>query len=406
MPFPEALFYHGLERAILLSSQAYFIRVLADYVNGRKTEQPPEDSKQLHSIARSQQLQSICYAQCRSFLPSQWEEEFAAILHRSVNRKFLSQKIAEALNAEKIPFAFVKGHEIEKLYTPVAMRTMGDTDIIIHPQDRQRAHSVMTDLGFQCAEMGESEWIYRQNGLCFEVHDCMLHPHKGNEQLVRFFNNLWSYGLERDGAFHLDWNFHFCYLIQHISGHVIMTGIGFRQFLDIVMVVKKVELNWDWIRNQLEKLGLKDFADICYALCERWFDFRFPFETPPLEEDFFQEATEKMFHDGVFGQENPGNKKLAGLVERQIYGGEKSTTGSKLSLLVEKLFPPYPTMRRLPYCQFLEGRRALLPIAWLWRWIYLLFVKRKGISEVKEQAQAMDTGLAKERVAYLRKWGL
>ena len=393
------------------TEQTYFLKILSDYVHGRKTVLGDDvQMEYVQAIAKSQQLETLFFHQCADGFTRQEEKEMArkkisAALYAYVRRDACVEEIKKAFNEENIQFSLVKGYEIQKLFQPSYVRTMSDTDIIIHGEDREKSHEILTRIGFVCSHDIGHEWHYTKGSVFMEVHESMVHEHEGNEKNVQYFNNLWNHGSRETDYHKLDWNFHFCYLIQHISGHFVMTGIGFRQFLDLVVVIQNIELDWQIIQRELTSLGLWEFALTCLAFCQRWFDVTLPVAGKAIDDDLYEASTQKLFADGVFGRQNKENKELASTLAESHYAG-KSVRMSKFSRKWKQLFPAYGVLKEVPCCAFLEGRPYLLPVAWIWRFIYKVFVEKRTKYALEVLQASADDGQVKKRMDYLKQWGL
>lgn len=387
------------------NEQQFFLRVLSDYLNNRETNAENTDWGVLYEYSKQQQLQGIIYYQCNKFISDNsikesLKEAYYASKYSYIHRILILDSLIAQLFENNIEFSLVKGYEVAKLYKNPYLRTMGDTDIIVHSEDRDIVHSIMLKNGFSCERNISDEWYYYKNGFLFEVHDSMIHSHDGNEYLLDYFNNLWAHGSSFDKYFKLDWNFHFCYLIQHLSGHILFTGVGLRQFMDIVVVAQNIELDWLWIEKELSALGLWDFTRKCLGFCQKWFNVSFPIEVDDVDELFFETVTDKIFKDGVFGQYNQENRDIAPLVDSLVYK-DRTIIASRLLLIKRKLFPTYEEMKEKPYCKFLKHNKLLLPLGWLFRGVYLLFSRKN-----RTKSQLGKNKDLKKRLEMYRSWRL
>ena len=229
----------------------------------------------------------------------------------------------------------------------------------------------------------------------FELHDHMFYePLRNNVDYRAFFDKAWDYAA--DG---IDPNFHLLYMIAHMAKHIINSGIGFRAFLDLVFCCEYEgeKLRWDWIKSRLEDLQLIDFAKTCFTLCREWFHVETPLSYGILDSEFFINATDKAFDDGIFGLENKQNEAAASA--KQISRTEAPYFIGAVKLTLRRIFPSYRDMQLVPWYSFLDGRPWLLPAAWIYRWFYCLknklhssvdligepFLKREQIDERNER---------------------
>ena len=164
-----------------------------------------------------------------------------------------------------------------------------------------------------------------------------------------FFERFCDYASDNK----LNWNYHFLFLILHLRKHMINYGVGFRQFYDIAVVANGngSEMDWGWIGVKLQELGLFDYTKNCCAFCEKWFQVQMPLSSPSVEEKFYQETTEKIFADGVFGFEDHTNKE--NFAVNAIRFSDNSHGISMLVAALRKIFPSYETLtanKSLHFC--------------------------------------------------------
>lgn len=392
----------------MTTEQRFFICVLADHLQGRETAVPDEalDWDALLSLGRSHQLSAILYAQCQNFLPEKYEEtlsrEHATALFYNANREAVVARLMETLEEEEIPHFIVKGAAVAAYYPVKALRTMGDTDLVIHTEDRLRAHAIMQAQGFENKSRFEDrEWVYYKDQMEFELHDHLVY----SETITRsdhesFFNDFWQY--YRDGE--LDWSFHLLFLLLHLRKHLMNEGVGFRQFMDVAVVTKNcAALDWTWIAAKLGELSMMDFARTVFALNAAWFGVETPIPGKVLDESFLEEATALVSRNGVFGFDNAENRDNAAV---NAVRGQENSRQAMSRLAIRKVFPPYEALIVVPHYSFLRGRRWLLPAAWVYRFFY--GVREKKVSRAVRMVRGsyVSDETIQKRSAMLDQWGL
>ena len=352
--------------------QITFLKILSDHLNGRETA-PAEgvDWAAVERIARDHQVAGMVYVQCRDFLPegvrTGLAEKNASELYYYYGRVKLFDQVAQALTKAGIPFYTVKGLNVAKLYPVPALRTMGDCDIVVHPEDKEKAHGVFEKLGFRVHGKEEMEWGYWKNDLEFELHDHLLYDEIVNDQNgIEFSDSAWEMTRRVEGQrYELDQSFHFVFLLLHLRKHIVSSGVGFRQFMDLDVVMRRCALDWAWINTALETLGLVRFARVCFGLLNRWFETPLPFPCEEMEEGFYEEATNKIFANGIFGFHDKANRENRALNAITQKSGRR--WHARLSNLLQSIFPPYRHMRYVPQYSYINGRPWLLPTAWIYR---------------------------------------
>ena len=391
--------------------QHTFLKILSDHLNGRETA-PAEgvDWAAVERIARDHQVAGMVYVQCRDFLPegvrTGLAEKNASELYYYYGRVKLFDQVAQALTEAGIPFYTVKGLNVAKLYPVPALRTMGDCDIVVHPEDKEKAHGVFEKLGFRVHGKEEMEWGYWKNDLEFELHDHLLYDEIVNDQNgIEFSDSAWEMTRRVEGQrYELDQSFHFVFLLLHLRKHIVSSGVGFRQFMDLDVVMRRCALDWAWINTALETLGLVRFARVCFGLLNRWFETPLPFPCEEMEEGFYEEATNKIFANGIFGFHDKANRENRALNAITQKSGRR--WHARLSNLLQSIFPPYRHMRYVPQYSYINGRPWLLPTAWIYR--FYRGVRYRMIDNGKRMMGNVFVSNEKldARERELAKWGL
>jgi hypothetical protein len=387
----------------LNNTQSFLIQVLSDYLNRRETSQASVDWNELFFLADKHEIGGIVYKQCERFIPAPYkaalEQKFGTELYQYQNRLRLFNQISRAFSDNHIPFFTVKGFAVSDLYPVCSLRTMGDCDLVIHTADKKNAHDLMLGLGFECTRQESHEWLYFKNGFKFEIHDHLLYKEKGAVQSwVEFMDTMWDFF---DGS-SLDWSFHYIFLLLHLEKHLTKRGVGFRQFMDLYVVKNSIVLNWTWINQKLNELGLRSFSDRVLMLINYWFGEQSI--TSKNEREFLESATETIIRNGIFGFDNVSNNKNK--VTRKVIRSRKSSLLFSIEHLFSLVFLPYAKLRTIKAYSFIEGRPWLLPVAWIYRVYRTVRYKNKNyISGVLEKSVVTDKEV-EARKKELAMWGL
>lgn len=400
----------------MTNEQQYFLTILSDHLQERATQPPPADLDwaQVAACAKSHQVEAIVYHQCRDWLtgqtepgevPEQLSRAYAAALFYHANNQAAYSELKALYAREKCPFFMVKGLVIAQCYPVPALRTMGDMDIVLRTEDRERTHQGVLDLGYRY-KPGYLVKCYHRGGQALEIHDRLAYEDEPNQKVKAFLDSCWAYtspeGPEGTEV-RLDWNFHFVFLVCHLYKHFSNGGVGFRQFMDLAAAVRHVTLDWEWITARLEDIGLYRFAATALGFCEAWWGIRAPVRAAPPTEQTMEASTAFIFKNGVFGFDN---------ADREVHAREKLMRGSRLprplrplALMVKRICIPYREAVGLSYCSFLRGRKYLLPAAWIYRVFYVSFRKKGHIhAEGKRVFGSQD--ILDAHSALMDQWGI
>lgn len=399
----------------MTATQQFFLDILAGYIRAETSSPPPPgvDWGQLFQLAQAHGLTGTVWAQCRAVpeIPPEALKKLhngliSSVFHDTcIGQDF--REVTAALAGAGIPVLSMKGMLLRRDYPVPQLRTMGDVDLVIRPEDRSRCHEVMTGLGFSCMVDNHAVWTYTRDVVTYEIHDHMMYEDLANSVDYRgYFDRVWEHAAPGpDGLWIPEAGYHFLYLMVHNAKHTMNKGNGFRAYLDLVFFCRGEGRNLDWprISRELEKLRLLEFTRTCFALCESWFGVKMPIPGRALEEDFLEEITEKTFRDGLFGLENRENR--TGGSAKAIRRSRLPYGLAAVKVTLHKLFPPYGDMQLIPWYSFVDGRPWLLPVAWIYRFFYCLRHKSGHSMALLEEPYTCREEI-KERQAMLSRWGL
>ena len=389
----------------MTKEQAAFIHILSDHLNGRKTEGIMDlDWDVLLDYGRRHQVSGMIYVQAKAFMPPEamhcFRQETLAAYMRYSDRKEILARISRAMSEAQIPFFLIKGPLVAAHYPEPALREMSDIDLVVQAADRDACRGLLVSIGFLCAaEQKDREWQFFRNSLEIELHDRLVYQEAVNENgQDEYFNDCWKH--VSDGQ--LEWNYHLMFLIFHLRKHLMNSGAGFRQFMDLAAVIPKIGPDWPWLEENLQKTGMLAFARKCFGFLYRWFGTETPITELP-DELFYEEATQKIFADGIFGFDNAENRDSE--VVNQVRDKRFPGLGM-LRIAFHQVFPSRSELETLEPYTYLSRNGILLPVAWIHR-VIRGHNKKKGKNIMSRIRQSFISGeRIDRRNDMLRKWGL
>lgn len=202
----------------------------------------------------------------------------------------VNQCFAEA----RLPFIPLKGAVIRAYYPEPWMRTSCDIDILVHPEDVDRAVQLLCDkLGYQYKGKGTHDVsLFAPCGLHVELHFDTVEQgraSKANEVL----SHVWEHTEGEIACRMSDAMFYF-YHIAHMAKHVEEGGCGVRSFMDLWLLMHAVEYDKAERRALLESGGLARFAEAAEQLADYWFSGAEP-------SSFICDLEEFILHGGAYG---------------------------------------------------------------------------------------------------------
>lgn len=294
----------------------------------------------------------------------------SAELSQTLNRYLLSTvshsvlwdslyaEVSNALANENITNIAVKGPIVKRYYPDPDLRTMGDIDLVIHKDDIPHACQVMKNLGFEECVSSVDEYKFERRNMCIEIHEDLTSKDFGTgvdykKEMQYIFNNVKN----PDNCIQeLADECHLVYLILHIAHHLISSGCGVRQILDIALTIKHCDIDIKNVLEKFESFKLTELAHFIFYLCDKWFGVKC--EDYNIDKELYEFMTDHILTGGVFGfdADREDNKYVRDSMQQ-----------NKFSFLLSRAFPNIKAMR-VKIIWFRNKPAILLPIAWVYRW--------------------------------------
>ena len=191
----------------------------------------------------------------------------------SINRQ--NQKIDEAvvklckmMEEQHIRIMVMKGQTLSIFYPNPELRQSGDIDFICHPDDIDKAvRFLKKDLGLKLSDAGSDKHArFTMDDVKYEIHRMLTNfayppSHRYWEKV--YMKEVWDhpYTVEVNGypVPTLAPTYNAVYVFEHILFHLIMDGVGLRQFCDwaVFLHQHKDTINTEQLVKHLEGVRLK-----------------------------------------------------------------------------------------------------------------------------------------------------
>lgn len=386
--------------------QQYLIRLLNAYLSKQElTLDESVDYSRLFSIAREHNLIAIAFcviknAKNKSIIPPDvykyFEDSFYETIIRYDIQSNIMNELDKLLSDNEIKHVFFKGAEIRALYPVPEARAMGDIDVLINPDDRDKVKDILIQNGFELEKSNGPVYDYRKDNVLIEMHTKIVSGKVGSSNAEEAFEDA-IYHADFDGfRGTLEPSYHFAYLLTHIAHHFWFYGAGIKLIFDLAVYQNAVKLDINDVVEQMDKIGLKQFSEVILSVCHKWFGVG-------SEYDVDTEVTERFIaYFGAFGN---GKRNKSAVIERkELEEGKKpSAFMTKLRLL----FPSYEKMKNIPYIRFIEGKPWLTPFAWIYRLFYNLRHKNEFLKDATSKIGDEKTKIqAQNELEYFKEIGL
>ena len=286
-------------------------------------------------------------------------------------------RICQALESEKIRFLPLKGSEIRPLYPEEWMRTSCDIDILIDPENVERAEKVL-----------KKELKYHRSGQ--SLHDISLYSSNEDVHLELHFSliddkelpgvteivsRVWEYTSPAEHSEYqmkLSNEMLYFYHVAHLAKHVMHGGCGIRFFLDARIITDRLPLDTAVQDVLFRGAELLQFETCIRGLSDAWFG------DAEMTEDL-QTFQRFIVDNGSYGT-----------VETRLSINPVSRSSGRFRYFMYRAFPPkqtildgYPIVKKHPW--------LLLPF-YVIRPFHRFFTSRGSsvFSEIKAQTKVSD----------------
>ncbi len=331
--------------------------------------------------------------------PKEITEKLKKAYYKTLSRSLMLhdyyKNVATAFNANGVEFIALKGIYLsEWLYGDVGLRQFSDIDLLVKPQDAEKALSVLRSLGYKSFDGIESEEIGGQkdlmhykprilNDVSVEIHINVQHS---KESYLMPIEELWANAVKTkiDGidARVLSFYDQFIHLCVHLDKHVKMGHVQFTSFADITNIISVYENEFDW-QQLLEKSRRYNCEAIVFkyvVLVHKYFNAPIPTVILKEYKHLLKPKDEKIFINYL-----RGIAPFKSLVPHHLEKlKEFSNISSSFKYLIAQLFPSKEFMiEKYGLKSKVEGRKTLqtfkpsnlqtfkLRFWWLWypyRW--------------------------------------
>ena len=320
-----------------------------------------KDLTRIYQFAEAQQMMGALYygllgvpGFTEHSVSQRFMERFCGYLGHDAAQMEALDAILSGFEEEGITHMPLKGTVLKGMYPSFEMRTMGDADILIRPEEYKRAAAVMRRLGceFECESDHEYNW-HTADGHHIELHKCLIPSY--NKDYYAYYGDGWRLATPCEGSKYrheMTPEDTFIYLFTHFAKHYRDQGVGMKYVVDFYVFKRKhPTMNWRYVEAELDKLMLSEFYLNVMYMISVWFE-----DAPATELSDY--LTGKIFSFGVFGDFEL-NVVSQGLKLSKDGGSAKSKKKWQM------FFPPYATMCLL--YPVLKNWAILLPLFWLVR---------------------------------------
>ena len=252
------------------------------------------DWQRIVELAQKQSVAPMLYARLkeRGIAPSptaaqQLREIYLANAARNTWLLHEVGNIFRAFQAADIPVIPLKGACLaEAVYGNIALRPMGDVDLLVQPADLAKALAVLRTLGYAAEHPFEVEVerqlnhdmppLSKRGGVTLELHWTIATPRCNARINKNDLDQLWSRAtaakISNVQVLMLSPTDLLLHLCLHASVHHRFGGIGLGRFWDMALVIHRYgdAINWEQFTTCAHLWGITNGVHLALQLTEEW----------------------------------------------------------------------------------------------------------------------------------------
>lgn len=381
-------------------TEQVFLSLLRGYVCGQKLNAlPTADWQALYDLAQSHNVTGLV-GRILADLPADHRppEALAVAFRQAMGQTLMAyekrmaavQVMEQTLTDAHIPYLTVKGACTAAAYPDPSLRTSGDTDIVLTPDNQQKAVRTLEQRGFAKKVTHDDVVMLTLRGFEFELHTRLESINDGSRALLANpFAPEVAYNKSKN-VWVLQPVYAVYYTVLHLLHHIKTGGAGVRMLLDTDLLLRKDPSLAPNVLELAARSGLARSFGCIFALCKQWLDTPLPCSVPALDTDTVEKFAAVILGGGVFGHGN-GNTGAVFLARQKAANGSK-TPFTRLVALFRYCFPKADYMAyQFPY---LIRRPWLLPFAYLHRFYRGLFRNRTHSAAALQAIAGKNQGAA------------
>lgn len=239
-----------------------------------------------------------------------WDDYCCKIMAHSILIAEVQKEVLNAFLSEKIGVVVLKGTAAACYYPAHVVRTMGDIDLLVKPDDFDNGCALLKKLKFK--EITTESEERRGRHRSFKKSKIVVELHRSfalisDDKIASQFDALLFSDIEI-GRTLLSSSYNGLVLIEHIAQHL-KGGIGLRQIMDWMLFVNYYVDDKVWndsFRQICKSVGMEQLALITTRMCQLYLGLREDNITWCLQAD---KATCDQFMQYVFESGNFGHKR-------------------------------------------------------------------------------------------------
>ena len=224
----------------------------------------------------------------------------------SINKihKDVIGEIASFLHKHDIRMLLLKGYGLSLFWPKPDSRPIGDIDIYTFGKWEETDKLICQKLGIKSNTSHHKHSELHYKGKAIENHYEFLnvHAHRSTAEIEDILHEeLNAYpDKEIPNLYYPSCRFNALYLLRHSGEHFASTSMKLRLVLDWAFFVKSNSVDWQWLLEIIDRVGMKQYFAVLNAICVRHLGFSAElFPELPVEDALVERSLNDILHPEV-----------------------------------------------------------------------------------------------------------
>ena len=224
----------------------------------------------------------------------------------SINKihKDVISELARFLHKHDIHMLLLKGYGLSLFWPKPDSRPIGDIDIYTFGKWEETDKLICQKLGIKSNTSHHKHSELHYKGKVIENHYEFLnvHAHRSTAKIEDILHEeLNAYpDKEIPNLYYPSCRFNALYLLRHSGEHFASTSMKLRLVLDWAFFVKSNSVDWQWLLQILDRVGMKQYLAVLNAICVRHLGFSAElFPELPVEDALVERSLNDILHPEV-----------------------------------------------------------------------------------------------------------
>lgn len=349
------------------------------------------DGKELIDEANRQTVFPLIYSLIKEkTTDDNADKRFSQIIAKNIRVEYGHNEVHRILTENNIPYVILKGVASAAYYNEPMLRTMGDIDVFVSPDNIAKADALLKSIGFVTTDNVDSEDMHigykRKDGLACELHrrvNGVPQNEAGdivNKYLYDIFEKVQEYKTANGSCIIPNKFHHGLVLLLHTASHLTHEGMGLRHLCDWAVFANSLS-NDEFVNifeKPLKEMGLWRFAQLLTLCCVKYLGCDAKEWAGASDDSLLEGIVTDILNGGNFGFKDPDRYSQI----KYISDRQDGTVGKKRPVL--QLFSSINSKTKKEL-DFVNKNKLLLPIGWIFtvcKYLYMVVTGKRTLDKI------------------------